>query len=88
MSTPSWSDADSQKAQQIWAEYQKLNDVSAYLDKAVGIDPASGNVWFGESALDIVQRLRAQGADSPLFFLRVGQSYYQRKGVRSCSRER
>jgi hypothetical protein len=63
MSIPAWSDADSQKAQQIWAEYQKRNDVSPYLEKAVGIDPVTGSVLFGDSALDIVQRLRAKGAD-------------------------
>jgi len=81
MSTP-WSDADSCKARQIWEDYQKQNDVSASLDQTVGIDPVSGSVWFGESAMEIAQRLQDQGLVRPLFFLRVGKSYYQRKGGR------
>jgi hypothetical protein len=75
-----WSDADSRKARQIWEDYQKQNDVSAYQGQAVGIDPISGDVWFGESAMEIAQGLQDQGRFRPLFYLRVGKPYYQRKG--------
>ena len=70
------------RARQIWADYLKNHDVSAQQGKAVGIDPASGRVWFGESAADIMARLQAQGAWTPLYFLRVGADHYQRKGGR------
>jgi hypothetical protein len=74
--SPSWSDADSSKAQQIWADYQKQHDVSGLSGQSVGIDPHSGGVWFGESAQDIVNQLSQQGALRPLLFLRVGKPYY------------
>ena len=82
MSTPAatWTEADTKRAWQIWADYQRTNDVSERTGQAVGIDPASGQVWFGESAKDIVLHLEAEGIRTPLFFLRVGQDYYGRKG--------
>ena len=84
MSAPKapWTDSDTARACQIWAEYQQENDVTARKGQAVGIDPASGRVWFGESAKDIVLRLEAQAVHTPLFFLRVGQDFYARKGGR------
>jgi len=75
-----WTEADSRKAAQIWADYQKHHDVSDRHGQAVGIDPVSGQVWFGESARDIMGQL--QGQWTPLYFLRVGFDYYQRKGGR------
>jgi hypothetical protein len=77
-----WTEADSIKAAQIWADYQKQHDVSDRRGQAVGIDPVSGQVWFGESARDIMIQLQAQGGWRPLYFLRVGFDYYQRKGGR------
>lgn len=81
MSSPaaSWTEADTARAGQIWADYQRANDVTGRIGQAVGIDPASGRVWFGHSAKDIVLRLEAEGVVAPLFFLRVGQDYYGRK---------
>jgi hypothetical protein len=79
--TPStWAEADSLKAREIWAEYQRPHDVSALRGQAVGIDPVSGRVWFGESAAAIMQQQQAEGIWIPLYFLRVGYDYYQRKG--------
>jgi hypothetical protein len=75
-----WTEADSRKALQIWADYQRQHDVSDRRGQAVGIDPASGRVWFGESAADIAAQLQAGGTGTPLYFLRVGSGYYQRKG--------
>ena len=48
----------------------------------MGIDPAGGRIWFGESAKDIVLRLENEGIRVSLFFLCVGQDYYGRKGGR------
>ena len=80
--TLTWTEADTAKACQIWSDYQRTHDVSALQGQAVGIDPASGRVWFGESAKDIALRMEAEGVIVPLFFLRVGQDYYGRKGGR------
>ena len=80
--TDHWTEAETAEASRIWADYQRQHDVSAHIGQAVGIDPANGRVWFGESAKDIVQRLDAEGICVPLFFLRVGQDFYARKGGR------
>jgi hypothetical protein len=80
MPTTPWTEADSIKARQIWADYQRQHDVSDRHGQAVGIDPASGRVWFGESARDIMLQMQAEGLWTPLYFLRVGHDYYQRKG--------
>jgi hypothetical protein len=77
-------EVDVQKALRVWQEYKKQHDLSNWpAHEAVGIDPETGEVWFGESALDIATKLEAQGVRRPLFFLRVGSDYYQRKGKRS-----
>lgn len=73
---------DTERAMQIWAEYQKQHDVSDRKGQAVGIDPVSGQLWFGESAAEIWVSLEAQGIARPLFYTRVGRDYYQRKGGR------
>jgi hypothetical protein len=82
MSITAWSDADSARARELWDAYQRDHDLSDRVGDAVGIDPASGRVWFGTSAQDIVRQLDAEGVAAPLYFLRVGQDYYQRKGGR------
>ncbi len=46
-----WTSADSARAQQIWDEYLRSHDVSQQQGQAVGIDPATGHVWFGRTAL-------------------------------------
>jgi hypothetical protein len=68
------------KAERIWADYQRKHDVSHQQGLAVGIDPVSGRVWFGDSMLDITDQLNKEGVDIPLYFVRVGQDYYCRKG--------
>ena len=82
MSEPTMTDEDVRRAERIWRDYQQTHDVSHRKGEAVGIDPASGRVWFGESALGVVDTMRADGTDAPLFFLRVGYDYYCRKGGR------
>lgn len=71
MSVSLMTDADVRKAEQIWAEYQKQHDVSDRNGQAVGIDPVSGRVCFGESIEDIANQLEAEGIAIPAL-LRVG----------------
>ena len=80
MSSSTWTDADTARALQIWADYQQQHDVSDRIGQAVGIDPVSGRVWFGESALAIRRQMDSEGIDAPLYLLRVGFDYYLRKG--------
>ncbi len=74
------SPPDSRLALKYWAEYQRLHDVSERKGQAVGIDPVSEKIWFGESSLDITLQQDAAGDSAPLYYLRVGQDYYGRKG--------
>ena len=76
------TESDTKRAQQIWDEYVSKHDLSNRRGQAAGIDPVSGRIWFGESASDIVDQMDAAGEFVPLFFVRVGQEAYLRKGGR------
>ena len=82
MEHPNWTEADSRRAKHIWAEYQKQHDITGRIGQTVGIDPKSERIWFGDSALEIVQQRFAEGLTSLLFFERVGYASYLRKGGR------
>ena len=82
MKHPNWEQADSRKAKQIWAEYQKQHNLSDRIGQTVGIDPKSRRIWFGSSIRDIVLQRNSEGLNSPLFFQRVGSETYFRKGGR------
>ena len=47
------------------SQYQKQHDVSDRKGQAVGIDPLTGRVWFGESIVDINDQLEAEGIVTP-----------------------
>lgn len=77
------SPIDSEKAKAIWNDYQSNHDISTLKTKTVGIDPESGEIWFGTSALDVSdQQEKRNGNSKPLFFIEVGKDYYVRKGGR------
>jgi hypothetical protein len=80
MVTPQLPLVDSERARQIWAEYQQQHDVSGVRGQAAGIEPVSGRVWFGASASEIRQQMAGEGIDRPIYCVRVGQDYYLRKG--------
>jgi hypothetical protein len=80
MSVSTWSEADSKRAQQIWADYQKQHDVSEQAGQTGGIEPVSGCIWFGDSIQDVIAQRDAAGSGQPLFFVRVGSETYYRKG--------
>ena len=82
MKYPEWTAADSRKCKQIWADYQKQHDITERIGQTAGIDPKSGQIWFGDSALEIVKKREDEGLTSPLFFERVGYEAYLWKGGR------
>ena len=82
MSVVELTKSDTERAQQIWAEYSSHSDLSGRLGQAAGIDPVSGRIWFGESASDIVRQMDSSGEFTPLYFIRVGEDWYFRKGGR------
>jgi hypothetical protein len=79
-SVSNWTPADSEKAQQIWADYQREHDLSDKIGQAVGIEPHSGRLWFGESIGDVIAQRNAEGIEAPLFLERIGFPAYFRKG--------
>ena len=82
MKYPEWTAADSRKCKQIWADYQKQHDITERIGQTAGIDPKSGQIWFGDSALEIVKKREDEGLTSPLFFECVGYEAYLWKGGR------
>jgi hypothetical protein len=80
MAVNTWTERDTERAQQVWAAYQRQHDISDRLGQTAGIDPVSGQIWFGASAKDIVAQMEAEGRVMPLYFVRVGTDYYRRKG--------
>lgn len=82
MAVAEWNPADTERAKKIWNEYTARHDLSDRTGEVAGVDPASGHIWFGSSAIDIVHQMDAAGGAMPLFFFRVGYDTYLRKGGR------
>lgn len=80
MTVSDWTESDSAKARIIWSDYQNQHDLSEQIGQTAGIDPVSGQVWLGDSIEAVVEKRKADGIDSPLFFERVGSPTYYRKG--------
>jgi hypothetical protein len=72
---PRWAKVD-----EIWAEYQRTHDLTGMERKAVGVDPDTGEVFIGDSAIDIGARLEQEGRFRPLYYRRVSSPYYTRHG--------
>jgi len=77
-----WTEKDTRVAKEIWTDYEAAHDLSDRKGQAAGIDPKSGEVWFGKDIVDIAAKREKQGLHSPLFFVRVGSPTYYRKGGR------
>jgi hypothetical protein len=77
-----WSDEDTARAKEIWAAYQQEHDLSSLVGQTAGVDPWSGRVWIGESAVDVAHQRNATGSNAPLYLVRVGFDYFVRKGRR------
>ena len=83
MPTEVVSEFDVEKATQVWAEYQLTHDLTNRKGEAVGVDPISGDVFFGRSAGEIIDKLRAEGRFRMLMYWRIGYPWYSRaRGVR------
>lgn len=73
---------DANRADAIWEEYQRTHDVSGRTGQAVGIDPDTGDVFFGRSVSSIVNDLEDAGCGRPLVYWRVGSRVYARLRLR------
>ena len=75
-----WKPEHTKAAERFWEVYQKAHDLSARLGQTAGIDPETGDIWFGESIQDVVAQRDAIGLSSPLRFERVGsETYYEKR---------
>lgn len=86
MTVSNWTDADSNRALELWSQYQEHHDLSKRVGQTVGINPASGRIWFGDSIQDVIAQRDAAGSEAPLYFVRVGSATYYRKGSHSLAR--
>jgi hypothetical protein len=82
MTTATWKPEYTARAQQIWEEYQRQNDLSHQRGKVAAIDPESERVWIGDSGVEIAQQMQAEGVNAPVYLVRVGSSHFLRKGRR------
>ena len=82
MSVAHWTEADSARAREIWAEYEKDHSLSQIMGQTAGIDPATGRIWIGNSVQAVIAKRDADQCSTPLFFIRVGAATYYRKGHR------
>jgi hypothetical protein len=82
MSVSNWTEADSDRAQKVWSEYQEQHDLSDKVGQTAGIEPNSARIWLGDSIQDVIAQRDADGIAAPLFFERVGFATYYRKGGR------
>jgi len=80
MSGTPWIESDTERALRFWEAYQRQHDVSDRIGQTAGVDPLSGQIWFGASAKDIVGQMDAEGVTTPLYFVRVGADHYLQKG--------
>jgi len=83
MSQSASSSTFGDRAQEIWAEYERTHDLSGKEHLAVGIDPETGEIHFGASMVEIGNRLDREGRFKPLFYRWVDDpSYYHFGGRR------
>lgn len=72
------TDTDFGTAEAIWADYRRRHDTSHRDGQAVGIDPHTAEVFFGDSALAISRMLESEGRFRQLYVTRVGRPAYGR----------
>ena len=76
---PPLTKAEIAEATRIWDEYQQTHDLTGLRGQAAGIDPKTGEVWLGKSAVAICLERQEQGLNSLLFFERIEFSTYLKK---------
>lgn len=82
MSVAKLTEADSLKARELWADYQRRHALSGRKGDTAGIDVFSGRIWIGKSIADVISQRDVDGIDAPLFFERVGSAtYYRKRGL-------
>ncbi len=70
------------RGQRAWERYQSEHDVAALRGQVAAVDPETGQVWIGKDTLDAVDKMNADGVDTPVWLVRVGFDYLEVKGRR------
>ena len=82
MAATAWKTETAERAREFWQAYQRQHDVSDLRGQVAAVDPESGRVWIGPYAIDALDKMNADGVDTPVWFVRVGYDYYVTKGRR------
>jgi streptogramin lyase len=82
MPTSTWKPEFTPRALELWEDYQRQHDLSSQVGMVAAIDPVSGRVWIDESGVDVVAQMRSEGADLPVYFVRIGYPSFIKKGRR------
>lgn len=77
---PRLTPAEIEKAKEIWAAYQKIHDITPWLNQMAAIDPKTGKVWIGETWREVSRQRDEEGAINPTYAVTVGKDYLFRKG--------
>jgi hypothetical protein len=80
MATPTVPQVDVERARAAWSDYCRQHDITKLKGKTAGIEPVSGRIWFGDSAVDVHDKMLADGVNALAYFIRVGYDHYVRKG--------
>ena len=72
MAVSNWTETDSDRAQQVWSDYEHHHDLTGKAGLTAGIDPATARIWFGRSIQDVIAQRDAAASDAPLYLVRVG----------------
>jgi hypothetical protein len=80
--TSTWRPEYTARALELWEAYQRQHDLSIQVGKVAAIDPVSGRVWIDEPGVDVVAQMRSEGADVPVYFVRIGcPSFIKRRST-------
>jgi hypothetical protein len=70
------------RTKRVWEEYQRSHDITPLKGQIAAIDPDTGRVWIGPDGLDMVDRMKSDGVEFPVYMVRVGYDYMYVKGRR------
>jgi hypothetical protein len=69
-----------ERSRSVWEQYQRMHDVAHLRGQVAAINPESSRVWIGEDALNAIDKMNAEGIDTPVWLVRVGFEYLDVKG--------
>lgn len=65
----------SERGQSAWMDYQANHNLESLRGQVAAVDPQSGRVWIGGDSLEAVDKMHADGVDTPVWLVRVGYDH-------------